>query len=1064
MCIDKESNFRCDLHPHLELVDIPRAGLGFRATKRIPNGTVLLTESSFCSGPLTDESNDEAAVAQFLERLEDGGLWEKFYTDRLWVGGLTVATVIETQADISSQLFDRSWIQACLDNNMYQCRREPARAALFVALARFNHSCNPSALADASGDMARVRAVRDIAPGEEVTISYVPVGKDLQHRTAALQTFGFVCGCRRCVRERQRDPSWSTPCTDCWQGVCTLLERQGKTWVVGDDDRDEADEKDARVVTPCQVCGSSSALEGMDAMERHAAVVATNESLQDLLLRSSIVDSQNKEDTRTRTESLITAKINAEAALLLAPFTTHPQTLELHRTLTRVILLIQKLSGCHTKHNMEAIMEQLREIQRLQQAHSGAHHRDLNFLRCFARLVRDVNSSVESSDSLNSCDFGDAFSQVSKHIRLRWRNLCLLHFGETDAPETFLDDIDNDDTVAVVHYIPIGNSGERIAMLDGDDEIDLSGQMIGDMGCEVLCVNLSLIPQLSGLDLDSNGLSYKGACFLAAALATGAVPLLTQLDLMCNNIGVSGALVLSAALKHCPLLTYLDLHGNAICDDGALALVEALSVGVPGGGGCQLKHLNLSANNIDNRGCAALSSLLVGDCNRTSALEHLDLSENVFENCSTLLDTIDDTPSPLQHLDLSWNCITDFEALIEIFTRTKRYTALTKLMLNGNELSDRECEIVYSKLKQSGATPMLKLEENAHEKATLVHEDEEDELCLQQCLRSLADGTTINPKVCAEMDIWNNDNTKATLESPTDSTELSDCGSRRRSLQKLGFFVVPRLFHRWQTSAGNTHYSMDKLASTIHRLELAQWPPVFCFMCDAVWDLIANRLWDEIRPFLGDDCVLEQSVFAWSLKPKTASGKDENRVGQSFGLPHRDYPASEALGDDGTTPNLLTVWIPVTDATLDNGCMYVVPKEFDTHFNCPEDFSHMRSATHVRGSGVSKLRFPIGGARALPAPAGSLLVWNGNTIHWGSSCTQYSTSPPRKSIAMTFLRRSSSDYQTGGIGAPITQDDARAMSPNMRLSLIARSLLLYNQWHTLKSSAVPSMLYDVTRT
>jgi ectoine hydroxylase-related dioxygenase (phytanoyl-CoA dioxygenase family) len=154
------------------------------------------------------------------------------------------------------------------------------------------------------------------------------------------------------------------------------------------------------------------------------------------------------------------------------------------------------------------------------------------------------------------------------------------------------------------------------------------------------------------------------------------------------------------------------------------------------------------------------------------------------------------------------------------------------------------------------------------------------------------------------------------------------------------------------------------------------------------------------------------------------------------------------------------VWIPVNDATLENGCMYIVPREFDSNFDRPEDHDHMRSATAVRGAGISKLRFALNGARAVPAQAGSLLSWCGNTIHWGSSCSQYSTSPPRKSIAMTFRRRSVAQLE--GAGEPITQDCARTMSSNMRLALIARSLLLYNQWHLLKGTAVPKVIYDVT--
>jgi hypothetical protein len=361
---------------------------------------------------------------------------------------------------------------------------------------------------------------------------------------------------------------------------------------------------------------------------------------------------------------------------------------------------------------------------------------------------------------------------------------------------------------------------------------------------------------------------------------------------------------------------------------------------------------------------------------------------------------------------------------------------------------------------------MLEYEENKCGAAEFACEDENDELRLQQCLRSLADGETINPKVCAQ-DIWQDTcgaAAKLVRTEPTSSANGPASSSSLSLLQDLlerdGFFVVPRLFPQWCGSGpGNGYHSMDALASTMDRLDLAGWPPVFAFMLDSVWNLISTRLWDEMRLLLGDDCVLEPSFFAWSLKPPVPGNKSE-RIGQSFGLPHRDYPASEAMFDDGKTPKLLNVWIPVNDATLENGCMYIVPREFDSNFDRPEDHDHMRSATAVRGTGISKLRFALNGARAVPAQAGSLLSWCGNTIHWGASCSQYSASPPRKSIAMTFRRRSVAQLE--GAGEPITQDCARTMSSNMRLALIARSLLLYNQWHLLKGSAVPKVIYDVT--
>jgi hypothetical protein len=306
---------------------------------------------------------------------------------------------------------------------------------------------------------------------------------------------------------------------------------------------------------------------------------------------------------------------------------------------------------------------------------------------------------------------------------------------------------------------------------------------------------------------------------------------------------------------------------------------------------------------------------------------------------------------------------------------------------------------------------------------------------------------------------------------------------------------------------------MTRLAVVMERLESAGWPPVFCFMNDAVWDFVAAQVWPVVRALLGVDCVLDSgSAFAWSLKatgkstfprdgefrswqnavssinttvPKEKEHEGHRGFGSSFGLPHRDYSAADSLyreeEEEGKGcpkaaasdhPAILNVWIPLNDATLDNGCMYVVPREFDTDFARTDNHhAHMNPATEVQCGLSSKIHFPLHGVRALPAPAGSLIAWYGNTIHWGSTCSRYAKAP-RKSIALTFRR---GDIKVGaGVLAPddaprihrpsppITITQASAMTPALRLALISRSLLLYNQWHALADDAVPPLIYETT--
>jgi len=315
------------------------------------------------------------------------------------------------------------------------------------------------------------------------------------------------------------------------------------------------------------------------------------------------------------------------------------------------------------------------------------------------------------------------------------------------------------------------------------------------------------------------------------------------------------------------------------------------------------------------------------------------------------------------------------------------------------------------------------------------------------------------------------------------------------------------------------------------RIENAHYPPVFCFMHDTFWDFVTTQVWPRVSALLlGVDtaeeeeeecgCLLDSgSAFAWSLKatgkstfprdgefrswqnavasinptvPKETEEEGYRGFGSSFGLPHRDYSAADSLHCDDEeedddddehhpkSPAVLNVWIPLNDATTENGCMYVVPREFDADFARTDGHhAHMNPATEVQRGVSSKIHFPLHGVRALPAPAGSLIAWYGNTIHWGSSCSKYAEDP-RKSIALTFIRSdctalSSSSKTTTtkkddnddearvhNPSPPISITQAAAMTPEMRLSLISRSLLIYNQWHALADDAVPSLIYKTT--
>lgn len=80
---------------------------------------------------------------------------------------------------------------------------------LYALGSAVNHSCEPNAaLLKRPGvrdSTTAVLALRDIAPGEEVTISYIDESAPLEERRADLADYQFVCRCARCVAEEEEE-------------------------------------------------------------------------------------------------------------------------------------------------------------------------------------------------------------------------------------------------------------------------------------------------------------------------------------------------------------------------------------------------------------------------------------------------------------------------------------------------------------------------------------------------------------------------------------------------------------------------------------------------------------------------------------------------------------------------------------------------------------------------------------------------------------------------------------------------------------------------------------------
>ena len=180
----------------------------------------------------------------------------------------------------------------------------------------------------------------------------------------------------------------------------------------------------------------------------------------------------------------------------------------------------------------------------------------------------------------------------------------------------------------------------------------------------------------------------------------------------------------------------------------------------------------------------------------------------------------------------------------------------------------------------------------------------------------------------------------------------------------------------FQTSRFLSGPLIQRMRRCVETLKRHGWPPVFAFVYDEFWLLPrAPSIVRFLRAVLGRE--YRQLPHLWCHYITPVSG----------------YSGWSAHVDGSTESGRLSLWFPLSDATLENGCMYVIPKgrlptglitKWGHHNVTPEE-----------------LRIFLQGSRAIPTPAGSVIGWEFGLIHWGS--TVGIASEPRISFSLEFI-------------------------------------------------------------
>lgn len=220
-----------------------------------------------------------------------------------------------------------------------------------------------------------------------------------------------------------------------------------------------------------------------------------------------------------------------------------------------------------------------------------------------------------------------------------------------------------------------------------------------------------------------------------------------------------------------------------------------------------------------------------------------------------------------------------------------------------------------------------------------------------------------------------------------------------KRLAERGFFTLGR-------AEGDFREPLRCAVDAVVRDDL---PGVLAYLFDAMWGL-GEGVRTAASDLLAAEYVLASDAWAWSIAP----GK-----GRRGWTPHRGI-AHEVF--ERVRPQVINVWVALSDVEIDRACMHVVPLDDDP------GYPHALATVEV----------PEGRAVALPVAAGTALAWNANALHWGGECSP-GAKGPRTSCSFTLVREDA--VKRIGLGAVSVSD----LDLPRRLELVADQIAIYGK-------------------
>ena len=206
--------------------------------------------------------------------------------------------------------------------------------------------------------------------------------------------------------------------------------------------------------------------------------------------------------------------------------------------------------------------------------------------------------------------------------------------------------------------------------------------------------------------------------------------------------------------------------------------------------------------------------------------------------------------------------------------------------------------------------------------------------------------------------------------------------------------------------------SLAILNRSIDIVMAAGWPAVFALVYDPLWacfrlPVLAALLTSHLGP------GFVQIPHLWVHVVPAVTGA-------SGWMPHAD----------GFRPARVSVWLALTDATVDNGCLHIVP---------PDALPEVFRTTNVDQTVTMAEAFrALQATRAMPIPAGAALAWEFDVFHWGGRAVD--PREARRAISMEFL---AAGHAPESDESPLLDATGPLPSFDTRLHIIAIALQAY---------------------